>query len=191
MVPKMEACLRAVRGGVPAAHVVDGRVPHSMLLEIFTSEGFGTMVVPTDGRGMSTLAQRWQRSMMDNYGTPPLALVRGAGAVVVDEAGREYVDLLGGIAVNALGHAHPAVVAAVTEQVATLGHVSNLFVAEPPVALAELLLALAGRPGRVFFANSGAEANEAAFKLSRLHRPHATSSPPTAASTAGPWARSR
>ncbi|MET8836760.1 acetylornithine transaminase [Micromonospora sp. NPDC004540] len=117
---------------------------------------------------MSTLVERWGAAMMDNYGTPPLALVSGSGAVVVDEAGREYVDLLGGIAVNALGHAHPAVVAAVSRQVATLGHVSNLFVAEPPVALAELLLALAGRPGRVFLANSGAEANEAAFKLSRL-----------------------
>ncbi|MEU5785794.1 acetylornithine transaminase [Micromonospora lupini] len=116
---------------------------------------------------MSSLVQRWTQSMMDNYGTPPLALVSGAGAVVVDEAGREYLDLVGGIAVNALGHAHPAVVAAVSRQVATLGHVSNLYVAEPPVALAELLLALAGRPGRVFFANSGAEANEAAFKLSR------------------------
>ncbi|MEV4543727.1 acetylornithine transaminase [Micromonospora echinaurantiaca] len=117
---------------------------------------------------MSTLVERWSQAMMDNYGTPPLALVAGSGAVVVDEAGREYVDLVGGIAVNALGHAHPAVVAAVSKQVATLGHVSNLYVAEPPVALAELLLALAGRPGRVFFANSGAEANEAAFKLSRL-----------------------
>ncbi|MEW2431119.1 acetylornithine transaminase [Micromonospora sp. NPDC047644] len=116
---------------------------------------------------MSTLAQRWKQSMMDNYGTPPMALVSGHGAVVVDDAGREYLDLVGGIAVNALGHAHPAVVAAVSKQVATLGHVSNLYVAEPPVALAELLLALAGRPGRVFFANSGAEANEAAFKLSR------------------------
>ncbi|WBB89793.1 acetylornithine transaminase [Verrucosispora sp. WMMC514] len=116
---------------------------------------------------MSALVSRWRQAMMDNYGTPPLALVSGSGAVVVDEAGREYVDLLGGIAVNSLGHAHPAVVAAVSKQVATLGHVSNLYVCEPPVALAELLLALAGRPGRVFFANSGAEANEAAFKLSR------------------------
>jgi acetylornithine/N-succinyldiaminopimelate aminotransferase len=105
--------------------------------------------------------------MMDNYGTPPLALVRGEGSVVWDESGRSYVDMLSGIAVNALGHAHPAVVAAVSRQVATLGHVSNFFVTEPPVALAELLLALAGRPGRVFFANSGAEAVEAAFKLSR------------------------
>ncbi len=115
-----------------------------------------------------TLTQRWSQALMDNYGTPPLALVRGEGAVVWDEAGKSYVDLLGGIAVNALGHAHPAVVSAVSKQIATLGHVSNLFVAEPPVALAELLLALAGRPGRVFFGNSGAEAVEAAFKLSRL-----------------------
>jgi acetylornithine/N-succinyldiaminopimelate aminotransferase len=115
-----------------------------------------------------TLRERWQQSLMDNYGTPPLALVKGEGAVLTGEDGRQYVDLLGGIAVNALGHAHPAVVQAVSQQIATLGHVSNLYVAEPPVALAELLLALAGRPGRVLFCNSGAEANEAAFKLSRL-----------------------
>jgi acetylornithine aminotransferase len=115
----------------------------------------------------SRLRSRWQQSIMDTYGTPPLELVRGSGAVVTDAAGTEYVDLLGGIAVNALGHAHPAVIEAVTKQVSTLGHVSNLYIAEPPVALAELLLALAGRRGRVFFGNSGAEANEAAFKLSR------------------------
>jgi acetylornithine aminotransferase len=117
----------------------------------------------TDG----TLLDRWDRSVLGTYGTPPMALVRGAGAVVVDDAGRSYLDLLGGIAVNALGHAHPAVVEAVTAQIGRLGHVSNFYAAEPPVALAELLLALTGRPGRVFFGNSGAEANEAAFKLSR------------------------
>jgi acetylornithine aminotransferase len=93
--------------------------------------------------------------------------VSGDGAVVVDEAGKSYVDMLGGIAVNVLGHNHPAVGAAVTQQLATLGHVSNLYIAEPPVALAELLLALTGRQGRVFLCNSGAEANEAAFKISR------------------------
>lgn len=122
---------------------------------------------------MSSLLDRWSRSLLDNYGTPPLALVRGDGATVVDEDGKSYIDLLGGIAVNALGHAHPAVIEAVTRQVSTLGHVSNLYVAEPPVALAELLLALTGRPGRVYFGNSGAEANEAAFKLARrLDRTH-------------------
>jgi acetylornithine aminotransferase len=114
-----------------------------------------------------SILQRWDQALMANYGTPALALVRGEGAVVWDETGQSYVDMFGGIAVNALGHAHPAVVAAVTRQISTLGHVSNFFAAEPPVALAELLLALAGRPGRVFFCNSGAEANEAAFKLSR------------------------
>lgn len=116
---------------------------------------------------MSGLTGRWSTALMNNYGTPPLALVRGEGAIVWDEAGKSYVDMLAGIAVNALGHAHPAVVSAVTAQISRLGHVSNLFVAEPPVALAERLLALTGRTGRVFFANSGAEANEAAFKLSR------------------------
>jgi acetylornithine aminotransferase len=116
----------------------------------------------------SSLVDRWSQSMMNNYGTPQIALVRGEGAVVTDENGKEYVDFLGGIAVNALGHAHPAVVEAVTTQIQQLGHVSNLYVAEPCIALAELLLALTGRSGRVIFGNSGAEANEAAFKLSRL-----------------------
>ncbi|MEV5971118.1 acetylornithine transaminase [Streptomyces sp. NPDC051921] len=114
------------------------------------------------------LTQRWQGSLMDNYGTPRLPLVRGEGAKVWDADGTEYLDFVGGIAVNALGHAHPAVVEAVSRQIASLGHVSNLFVAEPPVALAERLLQLFGRPGKVFFCNSGAEANEGAFKLGRL-----------------------
>jgi acetylornithine aminotransferase len=116
---------------------------------------------------MSGLLDRWSRSMLDNYGTPALALARGDGAVVVDEDGKPYLDLVAGLAVNALGHGHPAVIDAVTRQLGRLGHVSNLYAADPPVTLAELLLALTGRPGRVFFANSGAEANEAAFKLSR------------------------
>jgi acetylornithine aminotransferase len=126
-----------------------------------------------DATANQRLSQRWQGSMMDNYGTPALSLVRGDGARVWDADGAEYLDFVGGIAVNALGHAHPAVVEAVTRQIGTLGHVSNLYVAEPPVALAERLLRLSGRPGRVFFCNSGAEANEAAFKIGRLTgRPH-------------------
>ncbi|BFO20009.1 acetylornithine transaminase [Streptomyces sp. KM77-8] len=114
------------------------------------------------------LTRRWQGALMDNYGTPRLPLVRGEGARVWDADGREYADFVGGIAVNALGHAHPAVVEAVSRQIASLGHISNLFVAEPPVALAERLVQLFGRDGRVFFCNSGAEANEAAFKIGRL-----------------------
>jgi acetylornithine/N-succinyldiaminopimelate aminotransferase len=120
---------------------------------------------------MSTadLQRRWQAALMANYGTPPLALARGAGAEVWDVAGRRYLDLLGGVAVNALGHAHPAVVRAVTEQISTLGQVSNLYLSEPAITLAETLLDLLGATGsgRVLFCNSGSEANEVAFKIAR------------------------
>ena len=112
--------------------------------------------------------RRWQAAFMDNYGTPPLTLVRGKGAHVWDADGGEYLDLVAGIAVNVLGHAHPAVVDAVSRQVATLGHTSNLAINPPAVELAERLLTLTGRPGRVFFCNSGAEANETALKIARL-----------------------
>ena len=113
---------------------------------------------------------RWQAVMMNNYGTPTVALASGEGAVVTDVDGKTYLDLLGGIAVNVLGHRHPAVIEAVTHQMATLGHTSNLYATEPGIALAEELVALlaADAPARVFFCNSGTEANEVAFKLSRL-----------------------
>ena len=114
------------------------------------------------------LARRWSAVMMNNYNVPPVALAAGSGATVTDVDGREYTDLLGGISTTILGHAHPKVVEAITAQARTLGHVSNLAMHEPGLALAERLLELAGRPGRVFFCNSGAEANEAAFKISRL-----------------------
>jgi acetylornithine/N-succinyldiaminopimelate aminotransferase len=120
---------------------------------------------------MSTvdLQRRWQAALMANYGTPPLALARGAGAEVWDTGGRRYLDLVGGVAVNALGHAHPAVVRAVTEQIKTLGQVSNLYLTEPVITLAETLLDLLGATGsgRVLFCNSGTEATEIAFKIAR------------------------
>jgi len=118
---------------------------------------------------MMSLAHRWQQSMMNNYGTPPIALDHGEGVRVWDVDGREYLDFVGGIAVSSLGHAHPAVVAAVTAQVARLAHTSNLYLHEPGVRLAERLVGLLGLPARVFFANSGAEANECALKLARKH----------------------
>jgi acetylornithine aminotransferase len=111
---------------------------------------------------------RWQAVMSDNYGTPPVVIVRGQGAQVWDADGKAYLDMVAGIAVNALGHAHPAVQAAVTKQAAEYGHTSNLAIHPVGVELAERLIELAGRPGRVFFCNSGAEANEAAFKVARL-----------------------
>ncbi|GGZ68081.1 acetylornithine aminotransferase [Streptomyces plicatus] len=130
---------------------------------------------PDTGGAVSNeeLTGRWQGALMNNYGTPRLPLVRGEGSRLWDADGKEYLDFVGGIAVNALGHAHPAVVEAVSRQIASLGHVSNLFIAEPPVALAERLLQRFGRDGKVFFCNSGAEANEGAFKIGRLTgRPH-------------------
>lgn len=115
-----------------------------------------------------TLQERWQAVMMNNYGTPPLALASGDGAVVIDTDGKSYLDLLGGIAVNILGHRHPAVIDAVTRQLNTLGHTSNLYATEPGVALAEALVGLLGAESKVFFCNSGTEANEVAFKITRL-----------------------
>ena len=117
---------------------------------------------------MSRTLDRYTGSVMNTFGTPKLVLTRGSGAEVWDEDGRRYLDLLGGIAVNALGHAHPAVVGAVTDQLSTLGHISNFFTSVPQVELAERLLGLLGaEDGRVFLTNSGTEANEAAIKLSR------------------------
>jgi acetylornithine/N-succinyldiaminopimelate aminotransferase len=113
------------------------------------------------------ITRRWSEVIMATYAAPPLTLVRGDGAQVWDETGKGYLDLVAGIAVNVLGHAHPAIIEAVSRQVATLGHTSNLVANEPSVRLAERLLGLVGRDGKVFFANSGAEANEAAFKLAR------------------------
>ena len=120
-------------------------------------------------RATDLLKARYAAALMPNYGMPPLALARGEGCVVWDADGNSYLDLLGGIAVSALGHAHPAIVQAVSRQVGSLAHVSNLYLHEGQVALAERLLSLLGADGRgrVFFANSGTEANEAALKLVR------------------------
>ena len=115
----------------------------------------------------TALQQRFEAAMMGNYGVPPLALARGEGSQVWDVDGNRYLDLIAGIAVSALGHAHPAVVAAVTSQVGKIAHTSNLFLHEPGVLLAEKLLSLLHQDARVFFCNSGTEANEAALKVVR------------------------
>jgi acetylornithine/N-succinyldiaminopimelate aminotransferase len=113
------------------------------------------------------LQKRFAAALMPNYGLPPVAISRGAGCLVWDPDGREYLDLIAGIAVSSLGHAHPAIVEAVSRQVAEVAHTSNLFLHEREIDLAERLLFLLGGDGRVFFANSGTEANEAAIKLVR------------------------
>ena len=110
----------------------------------------------------------WNKSLQSNYGTPVLELVSGKGATVTDSKGNQYLDFLAGIATNVLGHSHPAVVKAVSKQIATLGHVSNLYAHPNVIALAEKLAKMTGdKSARVLFCNSGAEANEAALKLSR------------------------
>ncbi|NOJ61293.1 acetylornithine transaminase [Arthrobacter sp. 260] len=121
-----------------------------------------------DGSGADWLT-RYGSSLLGVFGTPQRVLVRGNGCTVWDADGKEYLDLLGGIAVNALGHAHPFVTSVITSQLATLGHVSNFFTSPTQIALAEKLLELAAAPAgsKVFFANSGTEAVEAAFKLAR------------------------
>ena len=112
--------------------------------------------------------KRWQKAIQDNYGTPSIELVSGKGSVVKDANGNTYLDFLAGIATNVLGHAHPAIVKVVSKQISTLGHVSNFYAHPNVLELAEKLQKLTGdKSARTFFCNSGAEANEAAFKLSR------------------------
>ena len=142
----------------PARHVAVG-------------DGDGALPVATDAGSIAEWTERYTHAVMDTFGPPQRVLVRGDGAWVWDADGRRYLDLLGGIAVNALGHAHPTLTAAISAQLGTLGHVSNFFASPTQVALAERLLAIAEAPAdsRVFFANSGTEANEAAVKLTRRH----------------------
>lgn len=115
--------------------------------------------------------ERYRSSLLGVFGTPQRVLAKGSGCTVWDTEGKEYLDMLGGIAVNALGHAHPALTRAMSEQLGTLGHVSNFFTSAPQIQLAEKLLQISGAPAgsKVFFTNSGTEANEAAFKLARKH----------------------
>jgi acetylornithine aminotransferase len=110
----------------------------------------------------------WIQNLMSNYATPSITLVKGKGSIVIDADGNNYIDMLGGIATNILGHSHPCVVAAVSRQIKTLSHVSNFYAHPNVIELAQILVRLTGnRESRVFFAQSGAEVNEAAIKLSR------------------------
>jgi len=126
------------------------------------------LAAPSAGTTASVL-EHYQQSVMNTFGTPKRVFVRGEGPYVWDADGRKHLDLLSGLAVTALGHAHPTVLSAITGQIATLGHVSNFFATPAQVALAERLVAMVGAPGeaKVFFTNSGTEANEAAFKITR------------------------
>ena len=183
MIPKIRSCVDAVNNGVRRAHILDGRIPHALLLEFFTREGIGTMIEAElssgsrdgrngDGVGMTTfddIVALDAEHVMQTYGRQPVAFVRGEGVRLWDSEGKEYLDFLGGLAVTALGHAHPAVADALADQARTLLHVSNLYYNEVQPQVAARLDALLGGDGRVFFANSGAEANECAIKLARRY----------------------
>ena len=120
----------------------------------------------------SNIAERFTKVLTPNYRAPAIAIVRGEGCKLYDAEGREYLDMMGGIATVVLGHCHPRIVSALENQAHLLWHTSNLFASTPQIELAEILVARSFAD-RVFFANSGAEANEAALKLSRLyHREH-------------------
>ncbi|MEI7454557.1 MAG: acetylornithine transaminase [Actinomycetes bacterium] len=119
--------------------------------------------------GNSLAQATWGKTLQPNYGTPPISLVKGKGVIVYDADGKKYLDFLGGIATNLLGHAHPAIIKAVTKQISTLSHVSNFYMHPQVLQLAQSLQKMTGdKNSKVFFCNSGAEANEAAIKLSRL-----------------------
>ena len=153
MVPKMEACLRAVEAGVPAATVLDGRELHALLLEIFTTEGIGTMVLTGRSGRDERRTTCWPTALVPGDDGQLRAAAAGAGqrpraSGSPTSTVNEYLDFIGGIAVSSLGHAHPALIAAVTDQVGRLAHTSNLFLHEPGVALAEKLHSLLTGAGR-------------------------------------------
>ena len=184
MIPKVRACLDAL-AGARSALILDGRAP-SVLTGLLTGSVAGTTVTPhpptpspsrgegeqvvsplsrAQGEGLG-VREREARTYMHTFRRQPLTLVRGQGTRVWDDAGRSYLDLVAGIAVNILGHAHPAVTAAIARQSRTLLHASNLYYTLPQIELAELLVPMTGMDA-VFFTNSGAEANEAAIKIAR------------------------
>ena len=160
MRPKLKACVDAIHGGVHFAHIIDGRAP-----ALAPARALHGRRHRDEGatRGMSD-------ALMRNYARFPVEFVRGEGVRLWDSEGNEYLDFLTGISVCNTGHCHPKVVAAVQDQVARLMHVGNLYYTRPMVELAERLAARS-LGGRVYFANSGAEANEAALKLVRKARP--------------------
>lgn len=152
----------------PTTALATGEQPTRRALRRAASTVDGLPVQVADG-SVAQWTQRYTHAVMDTFGPPQRVLVRGEGPYVWDADGTRYLDLLGGIAVNSLGHAHPTLTAAISAQLGTLGHVSNFFGSPTQIAFAERLIELAGAPAgsRVFLTNSGTEANEAAFKLAR------------------------
>ncbi len=185
MIPKLRSCIDAIESGVGRAHILDGRVPHALLLEFFTREGIGTMITDQsttgDGRGTRdhhaddhahVRRARGARRRARHADLRSRCRSRSCGARARSSTtaeGKRYLDFLAGLAVTSLGHAHPAVADALADQARTLLHVSNLYYNDIQPQVAAKLDALLGGDGRVFFCNSGAEANECAIKLARRY----------------------
>ena len=152
-------------GDVPAAAATPGAARHR------AAGADDALPLPAADGSVAQWTERYAHAVMDTFGPPQRVLVRGEGPYVWDADGARYLDLLGGIAVNSLGHAHPTLTAAISAQLGTLGHISNFFASPTQIALAERLLAIADAPegSRVFLTSSGTEATEAALKLTRRH----------------------
>lgn len=172
MIPKTEACIQALRGGVRKAHIISGLNTHALLLEIFTDAGVGTEIFRDRGAHFSAedVIAQFDSHVIPNYTRVPIVPVRGKGSFLWDCTGKQYIDLFPGWAVNGLGHCHRNVVTAVKEQSEMLLHVPNTFYIEPQGRLAQCI-ADHSFGGKCFFCNSGAEAVETAIKLARLHSP--------------------
>ncbi len=184
MRPKLEAALQALRSGVPRVRLIDGRSPHVLVDALCAQSNQGTLVVPDRAADVTnvgtpqpktpswagTLAERGAAVLMDTYAREPIEIVGGSGCRVFDSQGRSYLDFAAGIAVNALGHGHPALRQALPGAAGDLLHTSNLYWTEPMVRLAERLVSATGMQ-RAFFCNSGTEAVEAAIKMGRKARP--------------------
>lgn len=165
MIPKVECCIKALKRGVKNVIIMDGRVPHSILMELLTDEGAGTMF--TEKRDM-TIKEKDQNYIAGTYKRYPVVLSHGKGSKLWDENGKEYIDMGSGIGVTSFGIADDDWVAAVNKQASTLQHTSNLYYTEPCAALAEKLCKKTDM-SKVFFSNSGAEANECAIKIARKY----------------------
>ena len=165
MIPKVECCIKAIKKGVENVVIMDGRVEHSILMELLTDEGAGTMF--TERRDL-TVKEKDMSYIANTYNRYPVVLSSGKGAIAVDENGREYIDLTSGIGVNSFGYCDDEWLTAVNNQCKKLSHTSNLFYTSPCASLAEKLCKKT-EMSRVFFSNSGAEANECAIKLARKY----------------------
>ena len=169
MIPKMECCVDAIAGGVERVHILDGRIPHSILIELLSDEGIGTMLKRrTDPMTSQEIKALTGQYIMNTYGRFPVAIDHGQGATLYDPEGNAYIDFTSGIGVSDLGYGCQPWVDAIAKQAGKIGHTSNLFYTEPPARLAEILCKRTGMSS-VFFANGGGEANEGMIKLARKY----------------------